>query len=215
MHGMSLGGPLDGLTVSVEIVSFVDETNEVTRCYDEVGSPGDGQQRVVPSPAPSNGNRSVSIHNLITSPVSVGVGYVESRTESAFSAETLPKMDDYGHDAGAGGGGGSAHAESRGIPLEHILVRPGRTAPRGGGMGEMVRSSLDDSTPQYSDERGGNVPGLHLERSIWPLKDPRDAKLMQHYISHMGKWVCTPAVSATPALELLADENRSSTCTTA
>jgi len=194
--GCHSGAPLDGLTVVlVEIVSFVDETNEVTRCYDEVGSPVDGQQRVVPSPAPSNGNRSVSIHNLITSPVSVGVGYMDGRRESAFSAETLPKMDDYGHDAGAAGGGGGAHAESRGIPLEHILVRPGHTAPPG-GMGEMVRH---DSTPQYSDERGGNVPSLHLERSIWPLKDPRDAKLMQHYISHMGKWVRAPRGPATPA----------------
>jgi hypothetical protein len=63
------------------------------------------------------------------------------------------------------------------MPLQDILIPSLKNPP-------VNARALNEQM----DEDRAKIPSLHLSQTMWPLP-ARDAKLLRHYITHLGKWV--------------------------
>jgi hypothetical protein len=168
----------------------VDETGDVTRNYDSSGlsllDPS-ASQSTAPSPVRISTNRSVSIHNLISSPPLAspasdgGSSSAPRRRNSITFSPTdepiLPReLDPFPRDVGVETERRSNHPHSR-MPLQDILIPSLKHPP-------VNTHTLNDQM----DEDSAEIPSLHLSQTMWPLP-ARDAKLLRHYITELGKWV--------------------------
>jgi len=182
-HGSSPAMSADEL-----VVSFVDETPDVTRNYDgglaSVGSP--------PSHAsiPFGAMRQVAIRSLISpsssvaSPPSDGGSRENSAVHSPID-EPAPRefesgayqMDESPRDGNSSIG---RRVETRRLPLSDILIPPPQRESPLTSPPPSRRRTYDD--PMDEDDH-------EVQRIAWPLEDHRDAMLLRHFITHLGKLV--------------------------
>ncbi|KAI5842818.1 hypothetical protein BZA05DRAFT_188518 [Tricharina praecox] len=166
------------------LVSFVDETPDVTRNYDSGLSP-------VGSPPPHSNTpfgavRQVAIRSLISpsasiaSPPSDGGSRGNSAVHSPIDEptprefESAYPMEDSFRDGNTSIG---RRMETRRLPLSDILIPPPQRGPLISP--PPSRKTYDD--PMDEDDH-------EVQRMGWPLGDRRDAVLLRHYITHLGKW---------------------------
>jgi len=51
-------------------------------------------------------------------------------------------------------------------------------------------SIYDIASLQTSFDNGLPTPTIYLEKAVWPLKDPREALLLRHFVRKLAIWVC-------------------------
>ena len=158
-------------------MSFVDETGDITRNYDGGSLAAlSPPSRSQRSPTRSDSTSSVAISNLV-SPGSISPEPRDSTVHSPAEEELPLELEPVFHRQRTG---------SRGMPLQDLLT--GTSPP-----------------PRKEPGESSCLASLYLDRTTWPLQDPQDAKLLQHYITDVAGWVCTHALR-TGRMELIPGE---------
>jgi hypothetical protein len=57
-------------------------------------------------------------------------------------------------------------------------------------------SIYDISSLQNSFDNGLPTPTIYLDKAVWPLKDPKEALLLRHFVRKLAIWVCIANRSA-------------------
>lgn len=185
--------------LNLSIVSFVDETGDVTRNYNCGGSPSESPvlhatETGQPLSMISRSTRSVSINNLITSPTlsSPANGGFHSpipRVNSHIysSVDTYNRLHRVSKDIVH-----HPHHEGGRMPLDNMLHSP--IQPRQPSYPFTRRTeSVGPYNDQMDESNGVEIPSLHVSKIMWPLQDRQEAYLLRHYISYISKWVDSPS----------------------
>lgn len=189
-------------------VSFVDETGDVTRNYDGSGSAIEGPAAQGASQSAPSAS-SVAIHNLISapsSPAAAGAAPLASPTSDAESSAAaaaalapapherrrnsitlspveepiFPRELDPFSRSSAGAGAGAATATTGAVEMAVATAERRTRMP----LQDILIPSPSNLPPVQQQQMGED----DCAQSLWPLS-ARDARLLRHYITNLGRWV--------------------------
>lgn len=149
--------------------------------------------------------RSVSINNLITSPTRTSPTNFHSpssRSTTSLYSPTVTHTQELGiHSRDLVSSTGVdlysretvkeiGHHEGGRMPLDNMLHGPVHPPRPSIGTYPYPRRP-EPAPPGYviDDFNCIEIPSLHVPKIMWPLKDPKQADLLRHYISYISKWV--------------------------